>query len=96
MGGGRHAPPNLAYAVTPGTVTDVIDDIVPELQKRGRAQSSYAPGNFWQKLIGTADGRVEPTHPAAAFHGAYEGLESVADKTTASNFAHVQESIAAE
>jgi dimethyl-sulfide monooxygenase len=87
---------NLAYAVTPGTVTDFIDYIVPELQKRGRAQTSYAPGNFRQKLIGTADGRVEPTHPAAAFHGAYEGRESVADKTTDSNFAHVHASLAAE
>ena len=87
---------NLAYAVTPGTVTDFIDYIVPELQRRGRAQSSYAPGNFRQKLIGTQDGRVERTHPAAAFQGAYEGRESVADKTTASNFALHNESLAAE
>jgi dimethyl-sulfide monooxygenase len=87
---------NLAYAVTPGTVTDFIDYVVPELQKRGRAQTSYAPGNFRQKLIGTPDGRVERTHPAAAFDGAYEGGESVADKTTDSNFAHVQQRVAAE
>jgi dimethyl-sulfide monooxygenase len=87
---------NLAYAVTPGTVTDFIDYIVPELQRRGRAQTSYKPGNFRQKLIGTADGRVEPTHPAAAFHGAYAGRESVADKTTDSNFAHAHASLAAE
>jgi FMN-dependent oxidoreductase (nitrilotriacetate monooxygenase family) len=87
---------NLAYAVTPGTVTDFIDYIVPELQRRGRAQTSYATGSFRQKLIGTADGRVEPTHPAAAFHGAYAGQESVADTTTASNFAHAQESLALE
>ncbi len=82
--------------MTPGAVTDFIDYIVPELQRRGRAQKSYAPGNFRQKLIGTADGRVEPTHPAAAFHGAYAGRESVADKTTDSNFAHSQKSLAAE
>ena len=87
---------NLAYAVTPGTVTDFIDYIVPELQRRGRAQTSYAPGNFRQKLIGTTDGRVESTHPAAAFHGAYAGRESVADKTTDSNFAHAHASLAAE
>ena len=87
---------NLAYAVTPGTVTDFIDYVVPELQRRGRAQTSYKPGNFRQKLVGTPDGRVERTHPAAAFDGAYAGKESVADKTTDSNFAHVQESIAAQ
>ncbi len=87
---------NLAYAVTPGTVTDFIDYVVPELQRRGRAQTSYEPGNFRQKLIGTVDGRVERTHPAAAFHGAYAGRESVADKTTDSNFAHAHASLAAE
>jgi FMN-dependent oxidoreductase (nitrilotriacetate monooxygenase family) len=87
---------NLAYAVTPGTVTDFIDYIVPELQRRGRAQTSYAPGTFRQKLIGTADGLVERTHPAAAFHGAYAGQQSVADTTTDSNFAHAQESLASE
>ncbi len=78
---------NLAYAVTPGTTTDFIDYIVPELQKRGRAQTSYQPGTFRQKLIGTPGGMVEPSHPAAQFHGAFEGKPSVADKTTASNFA---------
>ncbi len=87
---------NLAYAITPGTVTDFIDYVLPELQSRGRAQTSYAPGNFRQKLIGTPDGRVERTHPAHAFHGAYAGQESVADSTTDSNFAHDQERAAAE
>jgi FMN-dependent oxidoreductase (nitrilotriacetate monooxygenase family) len=87
---------NLAYAVTPGTVTDFIDYIVPELQRRGRAQTSYAPGTFRQKLIGTADGRIERTHPAAAFHGAYASQQSVADTTTESNFAHAEESLAPE
>jgi len=87
---------NLAYAVTPGTVTDFIDFVVPELQRRGRAQTAYAPGNFRHKLLGTPDGRVEPSHPAASFRGAYAGRESVADNTKDSNFAHEQQSIAAE
>ncbi len=78
---------NLAYAITPGTVTDFIDHVLPELQRRGRAQTAYAEGTFRQKLTGSADGRVAATHPAAAFRGAYAGRESVADATGPSNFA---------
>ena len=78
---------NLAYAVTPGTTTDFIDFVVPELRKRGRAQSSYAPGTFRQKLIGTPDGKVESTHPAAQYRGAYVGKESCATNTLPSPFA---------
>jgi FMN-dependent oxidoreductase (nitrilotriacetate monooxygenase family) len=87
---------NLAYAITPGTVTDFIDFIVPELRKRGRAQTSYKPGTFRQKLVGTPDGRVHSTHPAAQFRGAYAGKESVADRTTSSNFAEQRERLAAD
>ena len=79
---------NLAYAITPGTTTDFIDYIVPELVRRGRAQTSYQPGTFRQKLLGTPTGYVEDSHPAATFRGAYAGKESVADKTTPSRFEH--------
>lgn len=75
---------NLAYAVTPGTTTDFIDYVIPELRKRGRVQTSYKEGTFRQKLIGTADGRVEATHPAAGYRGSYAGKESVASSTIAS------------
>ncbi|HWK33823.1 MAG TPA: 5,10-methylene tetrahydromethanopterin reductase, partial [Hyphomicrobium sp.] len=85
---------NLAYAVTPGSVTDFIDYIVPELRKRGRAQDHYKPGTFRRKMIGTADGMVESSHPAAAYRGAYAGKESVADRTLPSPFADAKISIA--
>lgn len=78
---------NLAYAVTPGSTTDFIDFVVPVLQARGRAQTSYKPGTLRQKLVGTPDGRVEKTHPANQFHEAYKGKASVADKTQPSPFA---------
>ena len=86
---------NLAYAITPGTTTDFIDYIVPELVRRGRAQTSYRPGTFREKLLGTPSGYVEDTHPAAAFRGAYAGKESVADATLPSRFEH-QLAVAAE
>ncbi len=72
---------NLAYAVTPGTTSDFIDYVVPELRKRGRVQTSYQPGVFRQKLIGTPDGRTESSHPAAKYRGGLVGTESVADST---------------
>lgn len=78
---------NLAYAVTPGTTTDFIDYVVPELRKRGRVQTSYKNGTFRDKLVGTNDGMVEPSHPAAKYRGAYAGKESVASSTTASKHA---------
>ncbi|MFD1704722.1 LLM class flavin-dependent oxidoreductase [Methylopila henanensis] len=88
---------NLAYAITPGTTTDFIDYVVPELRRRGRAQSSYKPGTFREKLLGTPNGRVEKTHPAAQYQGAYAGLESVADNTTSSNFSDYEQTrVAAE
>ncbi len=77
---------NLAYAVTPGTTTDFINYVVPELRRRGRAQTEYAPGTMREKFLGTPTARVETTHPADQFHGMYAGKESVQDGTTSSNF----------
>ena len=75
---------NIEYEVTPGTTTDFIDYVVPELRKRGRVQTSYKDGTFRQKLVGTPDAYVEPSHPAANYRGAYAGKESVASSTIAS------------
>lgn len=87
---------NLAYAVTPGATTDFIDYVVHELQARGRAQTSYKQGTFRQKPIGTADGRVEPTHPVYAYREACKDRESVADKTQPSPFANAKILVAAQ
>jgi dimethyl-sulfide monooxygenase len=87
---------NLAYAVTPGTTTDFIDFVLPELRRRGRAQTSYAPGTMRTKLVGTPDGRVETSHAAYAFRNSYVGKPSVQDGTTSSNFAQQEFARAAE
>lgn len=55
---------NLAYVVMPETFTDFVDLVVPELQRRGRLKSVYAPGSLREKLFGHA--HLPPTHPAAA------------------------------
>ncbi|PZQ46228.1 MAG: 5,10-methylene tetrahydromethanopterin reductase [Rhodovulum sulfidophilum] len=77
---------NLAYAITPASTTDFIDFVVPELRKRGRAQSDYAPGTLREKLLGDPDGRVRASHPAAQWGPHYIGRESVADASRPSTF----------
>ena len=54
---------NLAHAITSGTTTDFIDYVVPELRKRGRAQTVYGPGTFREKGPGPPGGKVEKSHP---------------------------------
>ncbi|MCI5540324.1 LLM class flavin-dependent oxidoreductase [Campylobacter lanienae] len=46
---------NLAYATTPGTFEDVVEYIVPELQKRGSYQLEYQGGSLRNKLFGKGD-----------------------------------------
>lgn len=54
---------NLAYAITPGTFQDIVDFVVPELQRRGRYRSAYASGTLREKLFGRS-ARLPLTHPA--------------------------------
>jgi alkanesulfonate monooxygenase len=56
---------NLAYTLTPGTFTDVVDLVVPELQTRGLYKHDYAQGTFREKLFGRG-ARLPANHPAAA------------------------------
>ncbi|MDQ9889674.1 LLM class flavin-dependent oxidoreductase [Acinetobacter pittii] len=44
---------NLAYILAHQTFADVVEFIVPELQKRGVYQTSYAQGTLREKLFGT-------------------------------------------
>jgi FMN-dependent oxidoreductase (nitrilotriacetate monooxygenase family) len=56
---------NLAFAVRPETFRDVVDLVVPVLQKRGRYKRDYAPGTLREKLFGHGQARLGPEHPAA-------------------------------
>ncbi|WP_208008396.1 LLM class flavin-dependent oxidoreductase [Agromyces protaetiae] len=57
---------NLAYAITPGTFEDIVEFVVPELQRRGRYQTEYAPGTLRQKLHGRGD-RLPVEHRGARY-----------------------------
>jgi alkanesulfonate monooxygenase len=57
---------NLAYVVTPETFSDIADLLVPELQRRGRYKTDYAPGTLREKLFPGGGPRLGALHPAAA------------------------------
>jgi alkanesulfonate monooxygenase len=57
---------NLAFAVRPETVIEVVDYVVPELQRRGRYKTAYDEGALRQKLFGSS-AKLSAPHPGAAF-----------------------------
>ncbi len=57
---------NLAFAVRPETMEDVVDRIVPELQRRGRYPVAYKTGPLREKLFG-AGAYLSAPHPGAAY-----------------------------
>lgn len=58
---------NLCFAVRPETFVDVVDLLVPELQRRGRYKTAYAEGTLREKLFAAGPHLSEP-HPAARLH----------------------------
>jgi alkanesulfonate monooxygenase len=56
---------NMAYAVTPETFSDIVDLVVPELQRRGVYKLDYASGTLREKLFGPGHARLPSNHPAA-------------------------------
>ena len=65
----------------PGTFTDVIELLIPELQRRGIFWSDYAvPGGTYRENLTEKKGQREPRedHPAAAM--IWRAPESVAAK----------------
>ena len=57
---------NLAYAVTHETFADIVEHLVPELQKRGVYKTDYASGTLREKLFG-AGARLPQSHPGARY-----------------------------
>lgn len=63
---------NIAYAVTPGSFEDVVEHVVPQLQKRGAYPTAYRAGTLREKLFGNGP-YLPATHPA----NAYRDIEAV-------------------
>ena len=60
---------NLSNVITPGTFVEVVEHVVPELQRRGIYKTAYADGTLREKLFGRGP-RLPDTHPAARQRGA--------------------------
>lgn len=57
---------NVLNHVLPGSYVEFIEGLLPELRRRGLAQSEYAPGTLRQKVFGRGD-RLPAGHPGAAY-----------------------------
>jgi FMN-dependent oxidoreductase (nitrilotriacetate monooxygenase family) len=57
---------NLAYAVTPETFSDIVELLIPELQRRGIFKQEYRSGTLREKFFGKG-ARLGETHPAHAY-----------------------------
>lgn len=57
---------NLAYHITPGTFEDIVEYVVPELQKLGRYKTEYTAGTLRNKLFGRGD-HLPAEHYGAQF-----------------------------
>jgi long-chain alkane monooxygenase len=58
---------NLAYVITPGTFADVIEHVVPELQRRGIYRTGYDGTTLRENFLGAGQRRLRDDHPGAAF-----------------------------
>ena len=58
---------NLAYAITPGTFVDLVEHLIPELQRRGVAPTEYAPGPTLRQRLFDGGARLPETHPGASY-----------------------------
>jgi len=57
---------NLAYALSPGTFEDVVEHLVPELQRRGVHRMEYQDSSLRDRLFGAGD-RLPARHAGAGF-----------------------------
>lgn len=60
---------NVINATIPGSYTEFIEHVMPELRKRGLAKEAYTPGTLRRKLFGCDT--IPATHPAAAYRNAF-------------------------
>jgi len=61
---------NMIYSVSPYDVEQFVNLVVPELQKRGRHQTSYRQGTMREKLYGIDDPRHARNHPREKYRKA--------------------------
>jgi FMN-dependent oxidoreductase (nitrilotriacetate monooxygenase family) len=58
---------NLRQFVTPGTIEDFIEFVVPALQKRGLYRERYEHPTLRENLFGAGNARLPDSHPGAGY-----------------------------
>lgn len=56
---------NLAHLITPGSLREFVDLVVPELQERGLYKTEYEEGTLREKLFGQGNRTLPDDHPGA-------------------------------
>ncbi|HEU4808886.1 MAG TPA: LLM class flavin-dependent oxidoreductase [Homoserinimonas sp.] len=64
---------NIVQYLSPGTFTDVVEMLIPELQRRGRYRTRYEEGTLRERLFPGQGPLLPESHPAAAYRGAFGG-----------------------
>jgi hypothetical protein len=75
---------NVMNQILPGSYTEFIEGVLPELRKRGLAQTEYRPGSLREKVFGRG-ARLEDTHPAAKFRGKFGAYSAAATEHSLTN-----------
>jgi FMN-dependent oxidoreductase (nitrilotriacetate monooxygenase family) len=60
---------NLRQFLTPGTLEDFAEYVVPELQRRGLYRTAYEDGTLREMLFGAGTARLPSTHHGASYRG---------------------------
>jgi long-chain alkane monooxygenase len=61
---------NIRYITTPGSFEDFIDHALPELRRRGLAQTEYSPGTLRDKIFGDGPTLLD-RHPGRQWRGRF-------------------------
>src|SRR5690606_20532991 len=68
---------NVMNHVLPGSYDNFIEGVLPELRRRGLAQTKYAQGSLRNKVFGRGD-YLPADHPAAKHRGAFSNNSAAA------------------
>jgi alkanesulfonate monooxygenase SsuD/methylene tetrahydromethanopterin reductase-like flavin-dependent oxidoreductase (luciferase family) len=61
---------NLAYVITPGTFADIVEHVVPELQRRGLFRTGYDGTTLRENFLGAGRQRLSDDHPGTSYRRA--------------------------
>jgi len=63
---------NFTPFVTPGSYRDLVDQVVPELQRIGAMRTDRVSSTFRERIFGAGNARLPANHPAARYRRRHE------------------------